>query len=69
VAGADGRPPTSGDYRQARTAGAIILIVVSGLIVLVDSLNLGRPVEPLVLGALLITAGGLLAVDLPDLRR
>ena len=49
--------------------GAIILITVAGLIVLVDSLDIGRPVEPLILGALLITAGGLLAVDLPELRR
>lgn len=64
-----GAPPSGGDYRVVRMAGAIILIVVSGLIVLFDSLSLGRPVEPLVLGALLITAGGLLAVDLPDLRR
>ena len=49
--------------------GAIILIAVAGLIVVFDSLSVGRPVEPLVLGALLITAGGLLAVDLPELRR
>lgn len=62
-----GGPVDSGDYRRARTAGALVLIVVSGLIVLADSLGLGRPVEPLVLGALLITAAGLLAVDLPGL--
>jgi hypothetical protein len=68
VAGGNGAP-SSGDYRVVRMAGAIILILVAGLIVLFDSLSLGRPVEPLILGALLITAGGLLAVDLPDLRR
>ena len=39
------------------------------LIVIADSLGFGRPVEPLVLGALLITAAGLLAVDLPGMKR
>ena len=68
MAGGNGAP-TAGDYRVVRMAGAIILILVAGLIVLFDSLSLGRPVEPLILGALLITAGGLLAVDLPELRR
>lgn len=58
-----------GEYRQARQIGALILITVAGAVVLFDSLTIGRPVEPLVLGALLITAGGLLAVDIPDLRR
>lgn len=58
-----------GEYRQARQASAVLLIAVVVVIVLVDSLGLGREVEPLILTALLLAAGGLLAVDLPGLRR
>jgi hypothetical protein len=58
-----------GDYRYARQGGAVVLIGVTALIVIADSLGLGRPVEPFVLGSLLLAAAGLLAVDLPGLRR
>lgn len=63
----DGRQ--SGDYRIARQASALLLIALVVVIVLSDSLGIGRQVEPLILVALLVAAAGLLAVDLPDLKR
>jgi len=39
------------------------------VIVLADSLGVGRDVDPAVLYGLLLTAAGLLAVDLPGLHR
>ena len=39
------------------------------VIVLADSFQIGKPVDPAVLYGMLLTAAGLLAVDLPVMRR
>lgn len=57
------------EYRSARQAIALILVGLVVLIVAADSLGIGRPVEPVILAALLLTAAGMVAVDLPSLRR
>lgn len=62
-------PSGGGDYRRTRQGAAIALIGVVVLIVLADSFNIGRPVEPIILYGLLLAAAGLLAVDIPGLRR
>ncbi len=56
-------------YRAARQTSAFLLIGVVVVIVLADSFGIGRQVEPLILVPLLLTAGGLLAVDLRSLGR
>lgn len=61
--------PPGSEYRAARQAIAVVLVGLVVLIVVVDSLGVGRPVEPIILGALLLTAAGMVAVDLPALRR
>ena len=57
------------EYLVVRRGIAVVLVAVVVVIVLADSLGLGRPVEPVILGALLLTAAGMVAVDLPALRR
>ena len=64
MAGSD----SSSEYRLVRQGIAISLVVLVIIIVLVDSVGLGRPVEPIILGALLLTSAGMVAVDLPGLR-
>ncbi len=56
-------------YRAARQTSAFLLIGVVVVIVLADSFGIGRQVEPFILVPLLLTAGGLLAVDLRSLGR
>lgn len=56
------------EYRLVRQGIAIALVGLVVLIVASDSLGFGRPVEPVILGALLLTAAGMVAVDLPNLR-
>jgi hypothetical protein len=56
-------------YTRVRIGGAIVLFGVVALIVLADSLNIGRPVNEVIVFGLLITAAGLLAVELPALKR
>jgi len=58
-----------GDYRSVRQASAALCIGTVVVIVLADSLGIGRDVDPAVLYGLLLTAAGLLAVDLPGLHR
>lgn len=65
----DDRRNDDGDYQTARQSSAGLLVVVAAVIVIADSLGIGRSVEPLVLFGLLVTAAGLLAVDLPLLRK
>ena len=63
-------PANDGDYRTARQLSAGMLTALVGLLVVADVLGISaRPVDPVVLGALLITSAGLLSVDLPSLRR
>lgn len=62
--------PTDGDYRKARQISAGVLIALVGIIVVGDVFEPGPPAIDLpVMVALLLTAAGLLAVDIPGLRR
>jgi hypothetical protein len=61
--------PNGRNYRDARQRSAFALVGLVIVIVVADSLSLGRTVEPLVLTPILLTAAGLLAVDLPGLGR
>lgn len=62
--------PDDGDYRTARQVSAGILILLVGVIVVGDLLEPGPPAYDLpVMVALLLTAAGLLAVDIPGLHR
>ena len=63
------RPPNGRDYREARHRSAFALVGLVVVIVLADSFHLGSHVDPLVLSPILLTAAGLLAVDLPGLSR
>lgn len=65
----DESKPNDGDYRNARQISAGLLIAAVVLVVVADSLQFGRDADPLVLSAILVTAAGLLAVDLPGVRR
>jgi len=65
---ADGRPNGS-DYRIARQRSALALVALVVLIVVADSLGFGGTVDPLILAGLLVTAAGLVGVDLPGLHR
>ena len=60
------RAPT--DYRWARQVSAVLLIAVVVLIVVLDVIVDGYDVSPPVLVPLLLTAAGLLSVDLPRIR-
>ena len=62
----DERHPPS-EYRWARQVSAVLLIAVVVLIVL-DVIVEGYEVSPPVLVPLLLTATGLLSVDLPRVR-
>ncbi len=61
----DRRPPS--EYRWARQVSALLLIAVVVVIVL-DGIVEGYDVNPSVLVPLLLTAAGLLSVDLPRVR-
>ena len=50
--------------RSALALGALVV-----LIVVADSLGFGGTVDPLILAGLLVTAAGLVGVDLPGLHR
>ena len=64
----DDRHPPS-EYRWARQVSAVLLIaVVVVLIVVLDVIVEGYEVSPPVLVPLLLTAAGLLSVDLPRVR-
>lgn len=57
------------EYRTARQLSAGLLIALVVVVVVADQFGIGRPVEPTTLLALLLTAAGLLAVDVPGLRK
>ena len=63
----DDRHPPS-EYRWARQVSAVLLIAVVVLVVVLDVIVEGYEVSPPVLVPLLLTAAGLLAVDLPRVR-
>jgi uncharacterized membrane protein len=58
----------SGEYRWARQVSAIALIGLVVVIVVLDVIVEGYEVSPPVLVPLLLTAAGLLSVDLPRVR-
>ena len=58
----------SADYRWARQVSALLLITVVVVIVVLDVIVEGYEVSPPVLVPLLLTAAGLLSVDLPRVR-
>ena len=64
---ADGSPRS--EYRLARQVSAFLLIAVVVVIVLGDVVSDHYEVDPLVLVPLLLASAGLLAVDIPGLRR
>jgi hypothetical protein len=61
-------PRASNDYRWARQVSALLLIAVVVLVVVLDVIVEGYDVSPPVLVPLLLTAAGLLSVDLPRVR-
>jgi NAD/NADP transhydrogenase beta subunit len=62
--------PSGGEYRQARQTVAFLLIVLVAAIVVGDVVRPGpRGIDLPVVVALLLTAAGMLAVDIPGLRR
>ena len=63
----DERRP-SDDYRWARQVSALLLIAVVVVIVLLDALVDDYDLKASVLVPLLLTAAGLLSVDLPRLK-
>ena len=63
----DDRHPPS-EYRWARQVSAVLLIAVVVLVVVLDVIVEGYDVSPPVLVPLLLTAAGLLSVDLPRVR-
>jgi hypothetical protein len=56
------------EYRWARQVSAVLLIAVVVVIVVLDVLEDDYEVNPPVLVPLLLTAAGLLSVDLPRVR-
>ena len=56
------------EYRWARQVSAVLLIAVVVVIVVLDVLEDHYEVSPPVLVPLLLTAAGLLSVDLPRVR-
>jgi hypothetical protein len=64
--GDDRRAPT--DYRWARQVSALLLIGVVVVMLLLDVLVDGYEVSPPVLVPLLLTAAGLLSIDLPRVK-
>ena len=63
----DDRHPSS-EYRWARQVSAVLLIAMVVLVVVLDVIVEGYEVSPPVLVPLLLTAAGLLSVDLPRVR-
>ena len=61
--------PTISEYRWARQVSAVLLIGLVVVIVVLDVIADDYEVSPTVLVPLLLTAAGLLSVDLPGLRR
>ena len=61
-------PRAPNDYRWARQVSALLLIAVVVLVVALDVIVEGYEVSPPVLVPLLLTAAGLLSVDLPRVR-
>ena len=59
---------TPNDYRWARQVSAVLLIAVVVLVVALDVIVEGYGVSPPVLVPLLLTAAGLLSIDLPRVR-
>ena len=58
----------SSEYRWARQVSALLLVAVVGLIVVIDVWHDDYRLNPAVLVPLLLTAAGLLSVDLPWVR-
>ena len=61
-------PRAPNDYRWARQVSALLLIAVVVLVVTLDVIVEGYEVRAPVLVPLLLTAAGLLSVDLPRVR-
>jgi hypothetical protein len=57
-----------GDYVWARQVAALLLVVVVVVILVLDVLVAEYEVRPSVLIPILLTAAGLLSVDLPRMR-
>jgi hypothetical protein len=57
------------DYRVARQASAILLVVLVVALGLLDAFRADFDMNPLVLVPILLTAGALLAVDIPGLGK
>ena len=62
-------PRAPNDYRWARQVAALLLIAVVVVIVVLDVIVDEYEVRASVLVPLLLTAAGLLSVDLPRVRR
>jgi hypothetical protein len=60
--------PTACEYRWARQVSAVLLIAAVVLVVVLDVIVESYEVGPPVLVPLLLTAAGLLSVDLPRVR-
>ena len=60
--------PAASEHRWARQVSAVLLIAVVVLVVVLDVIVEGYEVSPPVLVPLLLTAAGLLSVDLPRVR-
>lgn len=57
------------DYRQARIASGLLLVVLVGFMVVFDALSPSFEVSPLVLVPILLVAAAMFAVDVPALGR
>jgi hypothetical protein len=60
-------PEARDAYKLVRQASALLLIAVIGATVVLDAIR-GNAPSPLIVVPLLLTAAGLMAVDLPSLR-
>lgn len=61
------RPPAP-EYRTARIASALLLFALVAATWLLDAIRTDFEVSPFILVPVLLTAAGLLAVDVPGLR-
>jgi hypothetical protein len=62
------RQPGANEYRVARQASGLLLVVLVFVIVSLDVFRTDFDVNPLVLVPILLTAGALFSVDVPGLR-
>jgi hypothetical protein len=64
-----GDGPRGAEYRTARQASAVLLIVAAVIVILLGTVEGFRQADPLIVTAMFATAAGLLAVDIPAFRR